>query len=223
MRDRLPATVACLALGALAGCVSLKRTPEARFFALRPVAEPPRAETPGAPTAEDGASIVGVLPVLLPGHLERPQFVTWSGPGEVRVDEFLRWAEPLDSGVQRVLAEDLETLLPSHRVVRAPWPGSTPLRCRVRVELVRFGPQPGGEVSLSGRFVLLPAHSERALVIRDADLGRPVPGPRDPGRAIEAMSALLADLAGRIADAIAALPPAPQEPTRATATVPRPM
>ena len=41
MRVRLPVTVACLALGALAGCVSLKRTPEARFFALRPVAEPP--------------------------------------------------------------------------------------------------------------------------------------------------------------------------------------
>jgi uncharacterized lipoprotein YmbA len=224
MRDRLPATVACLALGALAGCVSLKRTPEARFFALRPVAEPPRAETSQAPTTEDGASIVGVLPVLLPGHLERPQVVTWSGPGEIRIDEFLRWAEPLDSGVLRVVAEDLETLLPSHRAVRAPWPGSTPLRCRVRVELVRFGPQPGGEVSLSGRFVLLPANSERALVVRDVDLRRdPAPGPTDPGRAIEAMSALLADLAGRIADAIAGLPPAPQEPTRATATVPRAM
>jgi uncharacterized lipoprotein YmbA len=224
MRARLSVTIAFLALGALGGCVSLKRTSEARFFALRPVAEPPRAETPQTPTAEDGASIVGVLPVLLPGHLERPQFVTWSGPGEVRVDEFLRWAEPLDSGVLRVLAEDLETLLPSHRVVRAPWPGSTPLRCRVRVELVRFGPQPGGEVSLSGRFVLLPAHSERALVIRDVDLRRdPAPGPSDPGRAIEAMSALLADLAGQIADAVAGLPPAPQEPTPATSTVPRPM
>ena len=126
MRDRLPATVACLALGALAGCVSLKRTPEARFFALRPVAERPRAETPGTPMAEDGASIVGVLPVLLPGPLERPQLVTWSGPGEVRIDEFLRWAEPLDSGIVRVLVEDLATLLPSQRVIRAPWSGSTP-------------------------------------------------------------------------------------------------
>ena len=224
MRDRLPATVACLALGALAGCVSLKRTPEARFFALRPLAETPQAETPQTPTAEDSASVVGVLPVLLPGHLERPQFVTWSGPSEIRIDEFLRWAEPVDSGVLRVLTENLETLLPSHRVIRAPWPASTSLRCRVRVELVRFGPQPGGEVSLSGRFVLLPAHGERALATRTVDLRRaPAPGPSDPGRAIEDMSALLADLAGQIADAIATLPPAPQEPTRATATVARPM
>ena len=224
MRARQSVTVAFLALGALGACVSLKRTPEARFFALRPVAERPQAEAPPTPTSEESASIVGVLPVLLPGHLARPQFVAWSGPGEVRVDEFLRWAEPLDAGVARVLAEDLETLLASHRVVRAPWPGSTPLRCRVRVELVRFGPQPGGEVSLSGRFVLLPADSERALVIGEADLRRdPAHGASDPGRAVEAMSALLADLAGRIAAAVAGLPPAPQQTTGATATVRRPM
>ena len=94
----------------------------------------------------------------------------------------------------------------------------------MRVELVRFGPQPGGEVSLSGRFVLLPADSERALVIRDVGLRRdPARGPSEPGLAIEAMSALLADLAGRIADAIAGLPPAPPEPTRSMATAPPPM
>ena len=160
MRDWLPATVACLALGALAGCVSLKRTPEARFFALRPVAEPPRAESPPTPTAEGGASIVGVLPVLLPGHLERPQFVTWSGPGEVRFDEFPRWAEPLGSGVLRVLAEDLETLLPFHRVVRAPWPGSTTLRCRVRVESSASAPSRAGGVAL--RPLRPPARVQRA-------------------------------------------------------------
>jgi uncharacterized lipoprotein YmbA len=214
MRARLlPVTVALLALGALAGCVSLKRTSEARFFALRPVAEaPPAPAAPTAPAGEDDASIVGVLPVFLPGSLERPQFVTWSGPGEVRIDEFLRWTEPLDSGVLRVLVEDLEILLPSHRVIKAPWPASTPLRCRVRAELFRFGPQPGGDVSLSGRFVLLPERSERALVSHAVDLRRDQStGPNDPGRAVETMSALIADLAREIADAIAGLPPAPAE------------
>jgi uncharacterized protein len=202
MRPRLALTVALLALAALAGCVSLKRTSEARFFALRAVAEDPKA-----PADESGASIVGVLPVFLPGPLERPQFVTWSAPGEVRIDEFLRWTEPLDSGVLRVLVENLEILLPSHRVIRAPWPASTPLLCRVRVEIFRFGPQPGGEVSLSGRFVLLPDNGERPVATGAVDLRRPpAPGPSDPGHSVEAMSALLADLAGQIAGAIAALP-----------------
>ena len=95
--------VALLAAGVLAGCVSLKRTPEARFFALRPVAERPASPAP----SDRGGDIVGVLPVSLPGLLERPQLVAWSGPGEVRIDEFLRWAEPLDASVQRVLSDDL--------------------------------------------------------------------------------------------------------------------
>jgi uncharacterized lipoprotein YmbA len=192
---------ALLAAGALAGCVSLKRTPEARFFTLRPVAERPARPASNAA----GPGIVGVLPVSLPGFLERPQLVAWSAPGEVRVDEFLRWAEPLDASVPRVLAEDLETLLPSHRVIRSPWARSTTVQCRVRAELVRFGLQRGGEVALSARFVVLPAQSERPLLSRDVELRRE-PGRADPGGAVEAMSALVADLAEEIAKAIGTLP-----------------
>ena len=193
--------VALVVAGALAGCVPLKRTPQARFFTLRPVAEGPARPASNAA----GPGIVGVLPVSLPGFLERPQLVAWSAPGEVRVDEFLRWAEPLDASVHRVLADDLETLLASHRVIRSPWARSTTVQYRVRAELVRFGLQPGGEVALSGRFVVLPGQSERALLTRDVELRRD-PGRADAGGAVEAMSSLLADLAGQVAQAIGALP-----------------
>lgn len=193
--------VALLVGGALAGCVPLKRTAEPRFFALRPVAEPPARPASSAA----GLGILGVLPVSLPGFLERPQLVAWRAPGEVRVDEFLRWAEPLDASVQRVLTDDLETLLASHRVIRAPWARSTPVQCRVRVELVLFGLQPGGEIALSGRFVVLPAQSERPLQSRDVELRRN-PGRSDPGSTVEAMSTLVADLAAEIAKAIGTLP-----------------
>ncbi len=217
MRHSRQARVAggVLLLGAgLSGCVSLKRTPEARFFALRPVAEAP---SPGGATPFPSYGLVGVLPVLLPGHLERPQIVAWTGPGELRIDEFLRWAEPLATGVPRVLAENLDLLLPDRRVVRAPWPGRTPLRCRVRVEIRRFGAQPEGEVVLSGRWALLPATGERPYVVRSAELRRDLSagtGPAlDPGSGVESMSELLGDLSREIAAAIAALPPeAPDAP-----------
>jgi uncharacterized lipoprotein YmbA len=75
----------------------------------------------------------------------------------------------------------------------------------VRVALVRFGPQPGGEVSLVGRFVVLSPQSERVLLTREVELRRD-PGQADTGHAVEAMSALVADLAAQIADAIGALP-----------------
>jgi uncharacterized protein len=198
---RVTGSALLLAVVGAAACVPLKRTAEPRFFTLRPVAE--RPASPASNAASPG--IVGVLPVSLPGFLERPQLVAWSAPGEVRVDEFLRWAEPLDASVQRVLVGDLETLLPSHRVIRSPWARSTSVTCRVRAELIRFGLQPGGEVALSARFVVLPAQSERPLLSRDVELRRDG-GRAEPGTAVEAMSALVADLAVEIAKAIGTLP-----------------
>ncbi len=211
--SRLPALVAAAALvAALAACVSLKRTPEARFFVLRAVAEGPAAQaTAPAP------SLVGLLRVALPGYLERPQLITWVGPGELRVDEYLRWAEPLDSGLSRTLAANLQALLPEARVVVAPWPSRANPASRVRVELQRFGPQAGGEVVLEGRFAVLPAEGERPLAARPVALKR---GPLaaapavDPAAEVDAMSELVADLAREIVNALRALPPEPVEATR---------
>lgn len=191
----------------LAGCVSLKRTPEARFFVLRSLPESEAAQPAPSPVSE---GFVGVLPVRLPGPLDRPQLVTWRGPNELRIDEFLRWAEPLEAGATRALAEDLAALLPESRVVRSPWPASATPRCRVLTELRVFGPQPGGEVRLEGRFALLAPKDERTLVARPFSLRRgPVGSGRgglDPGAGVDAMSELLADLAKEIAAAVRSLP-----------------
>jgi uncharacterized lipoprotein YmbA len=185
--------------GLLPGCVSLKRTPQARFFALRPLLDPPA--TAASPTA-----IVGLLPAIVPGYLQRPQLVTRAASGELRIDEFLRWAEPLESGLERTLAEDLSALLPEQRVVRSPWPGSLKPACRVRVEISRFGPQADGQVRLEGRFALLPASGELPLLARAVSLGRSLSARSDPGASVEAMSELIAALSREIAEALRGLP-----------------
>jgi uncharacterized protein len=198
------AVTAAVVVG-LAGCVSLKRTPEARFFVLRSLVEPP--EAPLASTRP--GSVVGLLPVRVPGHLERPQLVTWAGPGELRIDEYLRWAEPIDAGVARTLAENLDALLPAHPVIRSPWAAAVTPFCRVRVDLRVFGPQENGEVRLDGRWVILPGKGDRPLVYRSMGQRRPLPAVAsggDPAAGVEAMSALLADLAKEIAAAIETLP-----------------
>jgi hypothetical protein len=209
MRHPLAAlAVAAILLAALAtaplGCVSLKRTPEARFIVLRSLVEPP-----AVPSAEKPAGIVGVLPVRLPGHLDRPQLVTWTAPSELRIDEYLRWAEPLDAGITRTLAENLAALLPDRRVIRRPWPAHAALACRVMVELRDFGPQESGLVVLDGRWALLPEGEERPRIMRPVRLER---GPLAGGvkgasvqAGVEAMSELLADLGRQISEAIRAL------------------
>jgi hypothetical protein len=64
---RIPrTTVVLLAFSALAGCVSLKRTAEPRYFALRPVARTPAVAASVAPASADVAFVVGVLPLEVP-------------------------------------------------------------------------------------------------------------------------------------------------------------
>jgi hypothetical protein len=205
---RAPAVLTLAGLAAaIPACVSLKRTPEARFFVLRTLAEPPAAESGPAP------ALVGLLPVALPGYLERPQLITWVAPGELRIDEYLRWAEPLDAGLARTLAANLDVLLPESRVIRSPWPAAARPPCRVRVELQRFGPQASTEVVLEGRYALLPADGERPLLARPVRLKRGPLGASAPDRVataeVEAMSELVADLAREIAAGIRGLPAPP--------------
>ena len=207
MRARLVALLVLLglALGA-PGCV-LKRTPEARFFVLRSLAEPPATPPAGAP-----ASLVGVLPVRMPGYIDRPQLVTWTAPGELRIDEFLRWAEPLDAGITRTVAENLDALLPESHVVRAPWAAKAEPRCRVWLQLDLFGPQAGGEVRLEGRWAVLPSREAKPLATKAFELRRgplagDARGPADASAGVDAMSELLADLSREIAAAVRALPP----------------
>ena len=207
-RAALPFLAAALILGA--GCVSLKRTPEARFFVLHSVAQPP-----ASPAGDVRRGFVGVMPVRLPGHLDRPQLVTWTAPGELRIDEFLRWGEPLDTGFTRTLAENLATLLPEHSVARSPWRSSAVLRCRVITDLRVFGLQANGEVRLDGRWALLPAKGEQPLARGSASLSRGplATGPTgvDPGAEVEAMSELVAELSREIAAAVRALPDEPKD------------
>ncbi len=187
------------------GCVSLKRSPQARVFVLRSTAEPP-----ASPAPDVSRGFVGVMPVRLPGHLDRPQLVTWVAPGELRIDEFLRWGEPLDAGFTRTLAENLAALLPEHFVARSPWRSAVVPRCRVVTELRVFGPHAGGEVRLDGRWVLLPARGEQPLARGTASLVRgPLPSGAarvDPTAEVEAMSELVAELSREIAAAVRALP-----------------
>ena len=206
-RTRLVAVIGPVALGLVwAGCVSLKRSPEARFFVLESVSVEGAAQQ-----RHQVDGIVGVETVRLAGHLDRPQLVTWTGQNELRVDEFLRWAEPLEDGVTRTITENLASLLPQYRVIQKPWPGEVQVRCRVVVSFRSFGLQQDGMVRLEGRMALLPTDEELPLAMERVSLSRgPVASGADgntvdPG--VDEMSNLLMDLSRRIARAITALPP----------------
>lgn len=159
---------------------------------------PSRFYTLNSTAKGDGASAVNyavvVGPVSVPAEVDRPQFTVQVAPNRVAVDEFNRWAAPLNDNIARVIADDLATLLGTPRVATGSLANFNP-DYRVTLSIQKFESVPGksvqieavwavrksaGSVSFSGRTVaaepapgdfdaLVAAHS-RALAKVSSDI-----------------------------------------------------
>jgi uncharacterized protein len=136
MRSRIGRHVVPLALLTLAA-TSCGRSAIARFYTLDSVA------TPDAGPLASYAIVVG--PVTVPSSVDRPEFVVQVTPNRVAVDEFNRWAGPLDESIARVVAGDLATQLGTPRVAAAP-AANFDAAFRVTINVQRFDSIPGREV-----------------------------------------------------------------------------
>jgi uncharacterized lipoprotein YmbA len=105
-----------------------------RFYTLDSTA------TPDGGPAADYAIALG--PVSIPAVVDRPQFVVQVSPNRVAVDEFNRWAGPLDDSIARVVAGNLSVLLGTSRVARTPLVSFDPAY-RVTLDIQRFESTPG--------------------------------------------------------------------------------
>jgi uncharacterized lipoprotein YmbA len=118
-----------------AGCAS----PASRFYTLSATPTPAAAASPLS---------VAVGPVLVPAAVDRPQIVVSLGPNRVRLDEFNRWASPLQNNIARVVAENLVALLGTPRVSTSPQTLSADADYRVAIEVQAFESAPGEAATL---------------------------------------------------------------------------
>lgn len=127
----------CLILALLAGC---SRSPRVTFYTLSSV----------SPAAEGGPLPISVTvgPASLPALVDQPQLVVRSGPNRVEILESSRWAEPLRSGIPRIMAADLTLLLPQARVSAYPQNAGSEADYRVQVDIQRFEMTAGEGVEL---------------------------------------------------------------------------
>lgn len=116
--------MACVAAAA-AGCASAP----ARFYTLAST-----ATADGPPAAHYGV-IVG--PVSVPASVDRSEFVVQVAPNRVDVDEFNRWAAPLNDSIARAVAGNLALLLGTSDVAVAPLANFNPAY-RVTINVQRF-------------------------------------------------------------------------------------
>jgi hypothetical protein len=194
---RIPTwTLVAVAL-ALAGCFGT--TPPSRFYLLS--ATPPGPTSVPSPGPE---AALGVFPTRVAAFLDRPQIVTFQGDNSVALDEYARWAEPLGSGITRVLSQELATLLPAWRVVPQPWDPTIPLRARLIVDVNTLGWDRKGSVRLEANWVVLDARGDSPLARGRSVLRRDATG-AGTDAAVAAASALVGDMAREIAAAVRAL------------------
>jgi len=88
---------------AVLGCSA---TPAAKFYLLEPLPMPHQHEPAGYPPVT-----LALAPVKIPAYLDRAQLVYATAENNYRLDEFNRWAEPLDDNIGRVLTIDLQNAL----------------------------------------------------------------------------------------------------------------
>jgi uncharacterized lipoprotein YmbA len=130
-------------LVAAAGCASAT----ARFYTLDST-----ATADGAPAVHHA---IAVGPVSIPPSVDRPQLVVQVAPNQVTVDEFHRWAGPLDDGVARAVAGNLAVLLGTSEVAVAPVTGFVPTH-RVTIDVQRFDSVPGESVLVEAQWSVRP-------------------------------------------------------------------
>jgi len=172
---------------AATGCA----TAPSRFYTLSST-----ATSDGAPAVRY-AVIVG--PVSVPASVDRPEFVVEVAPNRVELDEFNRWASPLNDGIARAVAGNLAVLLGTPDVATAPLANFN-AAYRVTIAVQRFDSKPGQGVLLDAAWVV------RQTAGGQAYSGRTVAHEGVQGDGFDALAAAhsraLATLSGEIAAAI---------------------
>src|ERR1044071_6391821 len=149
----------CLFVGVVAGC----STPASHFYTLSGA---------GGEKRMTSEVFVAVGPVSIPAVVDRPQMVVTMGPNQVRLEEFNRWALPLQNNIARVIAGNLTTQLGTPRVTVFPELTSTDASYRAIIDVQRFDSMPGEAATLEVLWIvrrIKDAQSERGrITVREA-------------------------------------------------------
>lgn len=177
---------------ALAGCA---KTEPPSFYLLSSL---PAPETRTRSTASDQPAI-GVGPVTLPMHLDRPQLVTRANPNRLDLAEFDRWAEPLQGMFSRTLAENLSALMGTDLVYVLPRRRLPELDYQVAVEVFRFDWGADGQVNLLARWTIFADKQSDILLTRRSLITEPTPPGSGPEEIVVGLSRAVETLGREIA------------------------
>jgi uncharacterized lipoprotein YmbA len=191
MRQLTALAPVCILAAVLTGCGS---TPPSRFYTL--------SAARGAAAASSDISVI-VGPVAVPAVVDRPQIVVDIGPNQVRLEEFDRWAAPLQNSIARAVADNLVQMLGTARVTLFAQTLSADADYRAGVDVQSFQSAPGEAAILDAVWTV------RRTKDGKAETGRTTAREAVQEKGYDALAAAhsraLARLSRDIADAVRAL------------------
>ncbi len=184
--------VSTLLVGTLNACST---SPAPRLYIIEPISASANRQV-------DENLTIAVGTVTLPAHLDRKEIVTRYDRYRVNSAEFDRWAEPLDDNITSVLVENLSVLVPSDQVIAYPWDTVYDFDYTVRVRIITFGTNPGGEIVLSASWMI---HNATDVPVKYMKTRYTAPQRDDDALAVvAAMSQTIEQLSRDIATALVA-------------------
>jgi uncharacterized lipoprotein YmbA len=192
---RAALTLLAFAVCGLSSCSVLKPTKaNARRFVLTPI--------PASDASTPNGMGIGIAQVKVPGYLVNTSFAVRRGTNEIDYLPLVVWAERLDNGLQRVLAANIATLLPTDKVRLSGW-RSDEISAEVYVSLQQFDVDAKGHATLTAWWRILSPSGDKTLKSGETRLTREGPGPDgDPSGAVGALSELAGEFSRQLTAAI---------------------
>ncbi|MEP5764781.1 MAG: PqiC family protein [Halieaceae bacterium] len=181
-----------LLLGVLTTLVACGSTPRSDYYMLS-------ADARGAPGS--GGPSIGVGPITIPDYLKAREMVLNRSAHKLKLADFDRWAEPLDSGIRRVLAVNLTALLNTQSVQIYPWRRDSVPEFSVRLAVVQLSVQ-NSEARFVGEWSIHQPRGGESISQHITQLSTPMRD-SDPESVAAAYSNLLLQLSEKIADTLA--------------------
>jgi uncharacterized lipoprotein YmbA len=175
------------------GCSLTGKSDPVQFYVLTSQAE----QTDRAAVSTLDLSI-GIGPIDFPDYLVRPQLVTRVSDTELRLDEFSRWAEPIEDGFARSIGDNLAVLLGA-TITEYPWYATRAPAFAVSIDVARFELTAAGTATLICRWdITRPAMRERVF-FKESVISQPIDSAGDVATSVAALSGVVDRLSREIA------------------------
>jgi uncharacterized lipoprotein YmbA len=106
---------------------------------------------------------IGVGPIELAEYLQKPQILFRKAHNQIILSEYHRWAEPLKSNIQAVIAKNIVASRRSWHAVNYPWEASEKINLQLEANITHFDTSENGDSTLDIQWTIRQAKTGKVI------------------------------------------------------------